>query len=111
VRFLTVAALALDDMGREVVVLLSVLATAVVLALLFAVALPLGFLGLGTPAGLLGALWTLGGVPVVREARVDEIPPEQLTVMQQVAASSSCGLGWQVLGGCRPGRVGLRPER
>jgi cell wall-associated NlpC family hydrolase len=90
-------ALALWDFGRELVALAWGLLVAIGLALLLAVALPIGLLGLGTPAGLLGALWTVGGLPAVGEAPVDEIPPDQLTVMQQVAAESGCGLGWQVL--------------
>ena len=76
------AALALDDLGRELLALACGLVVAIALALLLAVALPLGLLGLGTPAGLLGALWTLGGLDAVGEAPTDEIPPEH---------SSRCG--------------------
>src|SRR5262245_43742113 len=91
------AAVALDDLGREILGLARGLVAVIALALLLAVAFPIGLLGLGPPSGLLGALWTLGGVPAVGEARIDEIPSDQLAVMQQIAADSACGLDWQVL--------------
>src|SRR5918912_2452638 len=89
----------LDDLGRELGRLLAGLALVVGLALVLAVAVPLALVGVGTPGGSLGPAWTLGDVPHVDGVSLDEVPPDQLRLMEQVAAGSSCGLGWPVLAG------------
>ena len=87
----------LDDGGRDLARLLAGCALLVLLALLLAVGVPLALVGVGTPAGSLGPAWTLGDLPRVDGVSFDEVPRDQLQVMQQVAAASSCGLGWPVL--------------
>jgi len=90
-------ALALEGLGRSYARALPGLVLVLLLGLLLAVAIPLELLGVAAPAGALGPSWTLGDVSRVASARSDEIPPDQLATMQQVAAASSCGLSWQVL--------------
>jgi cell wall-associated NlpC family hydrolase len=87
----------LDDLGRELGRLLAGLALVVGLALVLAVAVPLTLVGVGTPAGSLGPAWTLGDVPQVDGVSLEEVPRDQLRLMEQVAGGSSCGLGWPVL--------------
>src|SRR5919202_6064088 len=89
----------LDDLGRDLGRLLVGLAVVVGLALVLAVAVPLALVGVGTPAGSLGPAWTLGDLPSVDGVSLDEVPRDQLQLMEQVAAGSSCGLGWPVLAG------------
>src|SRR5919202_4524357 len=89
----------LDDLGRDLGRLLVGLAVVVGLALVLAVAVPLALVGVGTPAGSLGPAWTLGDLPSVDGVSLDEVPRDQLQMMEQVAAGSSCGLGWPVLAG------------
>src|SRR5436305_3224589 len=89
----------LDDPGRELRRLLCGLAVVAGLALVLAVAVPLTLVGVGAPAGSLGPSWTLGDVPQVDGVSLDEVPRDQLRVMEQVAAESNCGLGWPVLAG------------
>ncbi len=94
-----IASLALDGLGIDLLRVVSGVALAALLAALLAVAVPLQLFGLAAPAGSLGAQWTLGDLPRVDGAHLEDIPAEQLGVMQQVAASSRCGLAWQVLAG------------
>jgi cell wall-associated NlpC family hydrolase len=93
------ASLVLDGLGADLGRILGGVAVAAVLAVLLAVAVPLQLFGLAAPAGSLGPLWTLGDLPRVDSAHLEDIPSDQLAAMQQVAASSSCGLAWQVLAG------------
>jgi cell wall-associated NlpC family hydrolase len=96
---LSVLGLVLGGLGQDAARVLGALALGALLALLLAVAVPLQLLGLAAPAGSLGPAWTLGDLPRVDGARLEDIPPDQLAAMQRVAAASSCGLGWQVLAG------------
>ena len=89
----------LDDLGHELGRLLVGLALMVGLALVLAVAVPLTLVGVGTPAGSLGPAWTLGDLPQVDGVSLEEVPGDQLRLMEQVAAGSTCGLGWPVLAG------------
>jgi cell wall-associated NlpC family hydrolase len=89
----------LDDLGRELGRLLAGAALVLGLALVLAVSVPLALVGVGTPTGSLGPAWTLGDLPRVDGVTFDEVPRDQLRVMEQVAAGSSCGLGWPVLAG------------
>jgi hypothetical protein len=86
-----------EDLGRWAVRLglLALLAVAVPMALAM-----LAFAGLlGLANGLAGA--PAGGGPLrggpPTQAAISAIPPDQLTLMQQVAADSSCHLPWTVL--------------
>jgi cell wall-associated NlpC family hydrolase len=94
-----VAGLALDGLGSDLARIASAVALGALLAALLAVAVPLQLFGLAAPAGSLGPQWTLGDLPRVDGAHLEDIPADQLIVMQQVAAGSSCGLAWQVLAG------------
>src|SRR5919202_2335158 len=87
----------LEEVGHELARLLAGLAVVVGLALVLAVAVPLALVGVGTPAGSLGPAWTPGDLPSIDGVSLDEVPRDQLRVMEQVAAGSSCGLGWPVL--------------
>src|SRR5919202_4358016 len=87
----------LEEVGHELARLLGGLALLVGLALVLAVSVPLALVGVGTPGGSLGPAWTLGDVPRVDGVGLDEVPPDQLRLMEQVAAGSSCGLGWPLL--------------
>ena len=53
-------------------------------------------LGFATGSASLGLVPEAGGAP---GPLASEIPSDQLAVMQQIAASSSCGLPWSVLAG------------
>jgi hypothetical protein len=92
-------ALVADGFATDLARLACGLAVTVLLALVLAVAVPLELFGLASPGGSLGPMWTLGDVPRVDGARVEDVPPDQLAVMRQVAAGSTCGLAWQVLAG------------
>ena len=80
----TLVGLALSGLGRDAVQLAAGLALAVVIALAFTISSLMALFGVAAPGA------TIAG------ARLDEIPPDQLAVMQATAASS-CGLPWQVL--------------
>jgi cell wall-associated NlpC family hydrolase len=92
-------ALVVDGLGGDLARVAAGLGLGVLLALLLAVAVPLQLFGLAQPGGSLGPMWTLGDLPRVDGVGVEEIPPDQRAVMQQVAAASGCGLAWQVLAG------------
>ncbi|GIW07530.1 MAG: hydrolase Nlp/P60 [Dehalococcoidia bacterium] len=77
-------ALALGGLGRDALKVAAGLVLAVLLALAFAISSLMALLGAAAP-----------GQPIA-SARADEIPPDQLIVMQQVAAAS-CGVPWPVL--------------
>lgn len=76
--------LTLGGLGRDALKVAAGLALAVFLALAFAISSLMALLGAAAPGH------------TVASARVDEIPPDQLAVMQQ-AAAPSCGLPWPVL--------------
>ena len=75
--------LALSGLGRDALKVAAGLVLAVVLALAFAISSLMALLGAAAPGH------TIAG------ARVGEIPPDQLAVMQ--AAAATCGLPWPVL--------------
>ena len=75
--------LALSGLGRDAVRVAAGLTLAVLLALAFAISALMAVFGIAAPGH------------AVADARLDEIPPDQLPVMQ--AAAASCGLHWQVL--------------
>ena len=86
-----------EDLGRLAVrlALLTLLAAAVPMALTFVgFAALLGLLN-GLSVAPAGGGPLRGGPPT--EAALTAIPSDQLALMQQVAASSSCGLPWTVL--------------
>jgi cell wall-associated NlpC family hydrolase len=87
----------LDDLGQEVGRFLTGLALVVGLGLVLAVAVPLTLVGVGAPAGSLGPAWTLGDVSSIDAASLDDVPRDQLQLMEQVAVGSRCGLGWPIL--------------
>jgi hypothetical protein len=93
----TATALAGEDLGRwaERLGLLALLAAVLPLALaLLAFGALLGQVN-GLAVAPAGGGPLRGGAPT--QAALAEIPPQQLAVMQQVAASSSCHLPWTVL--------------
>src|SRR5690349_5854508 len=92
-----VLSMLLDDLGQEMGRFLTGLALVVGLGLVLAVAVPLTLVGVGAPAGSLGPAWTLGDVSSIDAASLDDVPRDQLRLMEQVAAGSSCGLGWPIL--------------
>jgi len=75
--------LALSGLGRDALKVVAGLVLAVVVALAFAIASLAALFGAAAPGH------------EVASARPDEIPPDQLAVMQTAAAV--CGLPWQVL--------------
>ena len=75
--------LALAGLGRDALKVAAGLTLAVLLSLAFAISALMSVFGVGAPGHS------------VADARLDEIPPEQLPVMQ--AAAASCGLPWPVL--------------
>jgi hypothetical protein len=75
--------LALSGLGRDALKVAAGLALAVLLALALAISTLMALLGAAVPGRQ------------VAEARTDEIPPDQLAVIQ--AAAGTCGLPWQVL--------------
>jgi cell wall-associated NlpC family hydrolase len=94
-----VLGLILDEVGPGLAEILVGLTGVLLLALMLAVAVPLASLGVATPRASLGSAWQLGDVRSIDPDRLEEIPRDQLRIMQQVAAGSSCGLGWHVLAG------------
>ena len=75
--------LALSGLGRDALKVAAGLVLAVVLALAFAIASLMALLGVAAPGH------------TIASARFDEIPPDQLAVLQ--AAAATCGLPWPVL--------------
>jgi cell wall-associated NlpC family hydrolase len=80
-----VISVALGGLGRDALKVATSLALAILLALAFAI------------ASLMAAFGTMAPGQPIAAAQVDDIPPAQLAVMQQAAAT--CGLPWQVLAG------------
>lgn len=78
-----VASLALSGLGRDALKIAGGLGLACLLTLAFAVSSLTSIAGVAAPG------------QAVIGAHLDEIPPGQLSVMQQAAAS--CGLPWQIL--------------
>jgi cell wall-associated NlpC family hydrolase len=78
-----VLSLALSGLGRDALKVAGGLALAVLIALAFAVSSLTPFTSVAAPGN------------AVISAHTDEIPPDQLAVMQQAAAI--CGLPWQIL--------------
>jgi cell wall-associated NlpC family hydrolase len=78
-----VLSLALSGLGREALKVAGGLALAVLISLAFAISSLTPFTSVAEPGN------------AVISADTDEIPPDQLAVMQQAAAS--CGLPWQIL--------------
>ncbi len=75
--------LALSGLGRDVLRIAAGLVVAALLALAFAI------------ASVMALLYSVAPGHEIASARVDEIPPDQLAVMQ--AAAGTCGLPWPVL--------------
>lgn len=75
--------LALSGLGRDAIKVAGGLSLAVLISLAFAISSLTPFTGIAAPGN------------AVIGAHTDEIPPDQLRVMQEAAAT--CGLPWQVL--------------
>jgi hypothetical protein len=78
-----ILSLALSGLGRDALKVAGGLGLAVIVALAFAISSLTPFTSVAEPGN------------AVISAHPDEIPPDQLAVMQQ--AATSCGLPWQIL--------------